>query len=149
MRGLNFKPADRLMVFLLCCAKQKRSCWTPAWGRMSRRFSLTAPQDFVKRQRPGWNIIPLDCLAYCVLFEIGALLSFLPEAASTVTGELHFLTMTNSPAGSGTLRSQRCSVVCLGHLLVILFYGSMFLGKITWTEICFMSLTFMMKLIFG
>lgn len=57
------------------------------WGTMSRRFSHTAPRD--KRDKAWLKYHTLYCLTFCVLFKIGTLLCFLPEAASTVMRLLH------------------------------------------------------------
>lgn len=57
---------------------------------------------------------------------------FPPRSSSHSDETASLLTMTNKTAASRTPRSQRSAVICLGHLLVILFYGSIFVGKILW-----------------
>lgn len=99
------------------------------WGRMSQHFSHTASQDFVKRQSLAEILYPLLSDLLCAV-QNWDIIMFPPRSSFHSDEIASLLTMTNLTAGSKTLLSQRWAVVCLGHLLVILFYGSIFVGKI-------------------
>lgn len=58
------------------------------------------------------------------------IIMFPPRSSFHSDGTASLLTMTNTTAGSRTLLSRRWAVLCLGHLLVILFCGSIFVGKL-------------------
>lgn len=109
---------------------------------MSQHFSHTASQDFVKRQSLAEILYPLLSDLLCAV-QNWDIIMFPPRSSFHSDEIASLLTMTNLTAGSKTLLSQRWAVVCLGHLLVILFYGSIFVGKI----ICifFLNLIYVIK----
>lgn len=124
---------------LLCCAKQKSSCWTPHEAECPGAF-LSQLHKTLWRDKAWLKYHPLGLSGLLCALQNWGVIMFPPRSSFHGDERTSLLTMTNTPAGSRTLRSQRWAVVCLAHLLVIPFYGSMFLGEIIWTEICFMSL---------
>lgn len=95
---------------------------------MFQRFSHTAPQDFVKRQSLAEILYPLLSDLLCAV-QNRDIIMFPPSSSFHSDEPASLLTMTNT-AGSRTLHSQRWAAVCLGHLLLILFHGSIFVGEI-------------------
>lgn len=96
---------------------------------MSQRLSHTATQDIVKRQSLAEISYPLLSDLLCSV-QNWDFIVFPPRSSSHSDETASLLIMANTPAGSTTLRSQRWAVVCSAHLLLILLYGSIFVGKI-------------------